>query len=299
MFTTLEPCSIYNLTPPCTKAIIDAQIKEVHAAALDPNPKVNGRGRSALEAAGIDTYVGQESKDAGILYEGFSKKIRTGIPFVISKFAVSLDGKMATHAGNSQWITGEIARSFAQGLRRTSDAIIIGLNTLILDDPRLTARATDDMPYQRQPVRIILDSHCRTPVEARVFKEPGHVIIATTCALPEKTSVLESVGAEILLLPSHNGLVDLETLLKRLGKRDIVTVLVEGGGKLQGSFFDRHSVDKIMAFIAPIIIGGEGAPSPVEGAGAKHLVDALDLRNVNIELLGRDLLVTGYPHPGN
>ena len=295
LYTTLEPCNFYNRTPPCTTAIIQAGIKEVQAAALDPNPKINGGGKADLEAMGIPVYVGQGSAEARELYEAFAKHIKIKIPFVTAKFAVSLDGKIATSTGHSQWITGPSARSLAQDSRRTSDAIMVGINTILRDNPRLTARGKEGSPLYRQPIRVILDSNCRTPVESNVLREVGTTIIATTSRHPSTATRLRAVGAEVLSLPAANGFVDLEVLLKELGLRGVMSLFVEGGGTVLGSLFDLKMVDKVMAFIAPMIIGGKAASSPVEGNGAKLLSHAIRLRDVKVERIEDDLLVKGYP----
>ena len=295
LYTTLEPCNFYNRTPPCTTAIIQAEIKEVQAAALDPNPKISGGGKADLEAMGIPVYVGQGSAEVSELYEAFAKHVKVKTPFVTAKFAVSLDGKMATSTGHSQWITGPSARSLAQDSRRTNDAIMVGINTILRDNPRLTARGKEGSPLKRQPIRVILDSNCRTPVESNVLREVGTTIIATTSRHPSAITKLRAVGAEVLSLPPTNGLVNLEVLLKELGLRGVVSLFVEGGGTVLGSLFDLKMVDKVMAFIAPIIIGGKAASSPVEGSGAKLLSHAIKLRDVNVERIDDDLLVKGYP----
>ena len=297
LYTTLEPCCFHGRTPPCTQAIIDAGIKEVRFASLDPNPRVNGRGRAELEAAGVEVHMGEGKEEAGELYEAFAKHINTGTPFVTAKFAMSLDGKIATRTGHSRWITGEAARSLVQEWRRTSDAVMVGVNTLLRDDPRLTARGKDESPLERQPLRVVVDSHGRTPIHSRLLKEPGRSLVAIAHPEASRVAQLEAAGAEVLQLPGKGGLVDLRLLLEDLGGRGVVSLLVEGGGALLGSLFDLGLTDKVTAFIAPAIIGGEGAPSPVEGRGADLLSETFRLRGVSVDSVGDDLLVKGYPVP--
>ena len=297
LYTSLEPCCLHGRTPPCTKAIIVAGIREVHIATLDPNPKVQGRGRDELEAEGIKVFLGEGEEEARELYEAFAKHVRLGIPFVVAKYAMSLDGKIATHTGQSQWITGEAGRNFVQELRRAADGIMVGVKTVMKDNPRLTARDEEGRPLKHQPLRVVVDSNASTPAQARLLKEPGKTLIATINASAMAVASLEAAGSEVLKLPSHGGRVDLKRLLKELGRRDVVSLLVEGGGTLLGSLFDLGLVDKVVAFISPIIIGGRDAPSPVEGRGTPVLRQAVALKDLRVEQVGSDLLIRGYPMP--
>ena len=299
LYTTLEPCCTYGRTPPCTGAIIAAGIKRVYLAVIDPNPQVVGKGCQELEAAGIQVQVsqGEDAEIARELYQAFAKHITTGLPFVIAKFAMSLDGKIATHAGDSKWITGPGARAMVQQLRRESDAIMVGINTVLADDPQLTARDPSGEPLDRQPIRVVLDSACRTPPNARLLQEPGKTVIAVSSIPPRAArSRLEATGAEVIQTPpGADGTVDVEPLLEELGRRGVVSLLVEGGGGVLGNLFDRGQVDKVLAFIAPVIIGGKGAASPVEGQGVSRMAQAWHLERVKLEQVGDDWLVTGYP----
>ena len=297
LYATLEPCCTHGRTPPCTRAIVDLGIKEVHIAALDPNPKVSGRGIAELKEAGIAVHLGEGAEEANELYEAFAKHINVGLPFVTAKFAMSLDGKIATRTGHSQWITGEAARSLVHEWRRTSEAIMVGVNTVLRDNPRLTARGDDGKLMDRQPLRVVVDSQGRTPPDSKLLHELGKTVIATFKAEKSAVARLEASGAEVLKLPQKDGHVDLESLLEELGHRDVVRLLVEGGGTLLGSLFDQGLVDKVLAFVAPVIIGGKEAPSPVEGRGVGLLTEALKLRNVKVDQVGDDLLVKGYPEP--
>jgi len=296
MYVTLEPCCRYGHTPPCTQAIIDAGISEVHLAMLDPNPLVSGRGEDELERESIKTYVGEHEEEAKEINEAYTKYITTGMPFVTAKFAVSLDGKIATKYGDSKWISGSEARKYVHYLRYTTDAIMAGANTVIADDPHLTCRhGGKGGEVRKQPLRVIVDGRGRTPSTAQVFCKPGKALLALGKFVePEKKKAFAQLGAELLELPLEEGSVDLEELLKTLGEREITSVLVEGGGILLGSLFDHGLVDKVIAFIAPIIIGGEEARTAVAGKGVDKVMDAIKLERVSVERFGEDLMLSGY-----
>lgn len=297
LYVTLEPCSHYGRTPPCSQTVIAAGISEVHMAMLDANPLVSGRGKDELEKEGIETYVGEHETEAREINEAYIKFITTGMPFVTAKFAVSLDGKIATRSGDSKWISGEAARKQVHSLRYTNDAIMAGANTVLTDDPRLTTRcgAGKGGTARKQPLRVIVDGKGRTPLTARVFNETGKTLVAVgKTVTPEEKAAFTQVGAELLELPSEQERVDLERLLKTLGERQITSVLVEGGSILLGSLFDSGLVDKVVAFIAPVIIGGEEAKTAVGGRGVDKVVDSLKLKRVKVEMFGEDLMVSGY-----
>ena len=296
MYVTLEPCCHFGRTPPCTQAIISSGIAEVHMAMLDPNPLVNGRGKAELESAGIKTYLGEHEQEAQELNEAYVKFITTKLPFVIAKFAMSLDGKIATKALDSKWISNQMSREYVHNLRGIVDAVMVGVNTVLQDDPQLTARLRK---VNRQPLRVIVDSFGRTPLTAKVFQAPGRTLLATTTDI--KLSVADKyakAGADVVPLPPKDGLVDLEKLLRVLGEREITSVLVEGGGTLLGSLFDLKLVDKVVAFIAPIIIGGREAITPVGGEGVKTIAEALKLCRVKVERFGEDVMISGYLRRG-
>jgi len=297
MYVTLEPCCHYGRTPPCTQAIIAAGIAEVHLAMLDPNPLVSGRGKDELEGEGVKAYAGEHEAEAKQINEAYTKFITTGMPFVTAKFAISLDGKIATKSGDSKWISGEAARKQVHNLRYTTDCIMAGVNTVLVDDPRLTARSCGGKGGKArvQPLRVIVDSKGRTPLTARVFSEPGKTLLASAKSVsPEEKQAYAQAGAELLELPSPEGWVDLHKLLKELGQREITSVLVEGGGILFGSLFDHGLVDKVIAFVAPIIIGGKEAKTAVAGKGVDKVVNSLKLERVSVEKFGDDLMVSGY-----
>ncbi len=297
MYVTLEPCCHRGRTPPCSQAIIAAGITEVHLAMLDPNPLVSGRGKDGLEREGIKVYVGEHEEEAKEINEAYTKFITTGIPFVTAKFAVSLDGKIATKSGDSKWISGNEAREYVHYLRYTADAVMAGVNTVLVDDPHLTARCCGGRggTAKKQPLRVIVDGRGRTPLTARLFSEPGKALLALGRFItPEEKAAFAQVGAELLELPSEEGLVDLKGLIEALGEREITSVLVEGGGILLGSLFDYGLVDKVVAFIAPIIIGGKEAKTAVSGNGVSKVVDSLKLERIKVEKFGEDLMVSGY-----
>jgi len=302
MYVTLEPCCHYGRTPPCTHAIINAGISEVYISLIDPNPLVSGHGIRELNEAGIKTYIGVYQEEAYKINEAYIKFITTGLPFVITKFAMSLDGKIATKTGCSKWISNEDARKYVHVLRHTADAIMVGVNTVIADNPRLTARGCCGKggETKTQPLRLIVDSNGRTPLDAQLFKQPGETLLAVVKPFDiEKKNNFAQIGVEVLELPGGEGLVDLEELFKVLGKRGIVTVLVEGGSKLLGYLFDHCLVDKVLVFIAPIIIGGIEAKTAVGGNGVDSVVDALCLNHVNIMNFGDNILVSGYVEKGS
>ncbi|MDR7435519.1 MAG: bifunctional diaminohydroxyphosphoribosylaminopyrimidine deaminase/5-amino-6-(5-phosphoribosylamino)uracil reductase RibD [Armatimonadota bacterium] len=291
LYVTLEPCAHYGRTPPCTEAIISAGIHRVVAPMEDPDPRVRGRGFTRLREAGIQVEVGLLAEEAEQLNAAYLKHRRTGLPLVIVKWAMSLDGKIATPTGESKWITGEEARELVHQMRSRCDAIAVGINTVLRDDPLLTAR----IPGGRDPLRVVVDSRLRIPLEAQVITVPSQAatVVATTSQAPmEKIHKLESRGVEVWVLDGPEGKVDLHRLLEELGRREILSVLVEGGGTLIAGFVEAGLVDRVAAFVAPLIIGGNG-PSPVQGVGVASLAEALHLTKVSIRQVGRDVLIEG------
>lgn len=293
-YVTLEPHAFQGRTPPCTDALIEAGVAAVRIAMLDPNPRVAGAGAEQLRAAGVAVDVGDSEAEARRLLEAYVKHCATGLPFVIVKFAATLDGKIAAASGDSRWVAGEAARAWAHDLRARIDAIMCGVNNVLLDDPQLTARP-GGTPAERQPLRIVADSRGRTPLEAKVLSPGGKTLIATTDASPPAwREALRAAGAEPAVLPADAaGRVDLRALTRLLGERGVLSLLVEGGGVLHGGFFAAGLVDKVHAVIAPKIIGGAAYPA-VAGEGAARMADALTLRDVDVQRLGDDALVTGY-----
>jgi diaminohydroxyphosphoribosylaminopyrimidine deaminase/5-amino-6-(5-phosphoribosylamino)uracil reductase len=294
LYTSLEPCNHFGRTPPCTEAIIKSGIAEVHASFPDPNPHVEGRGVRRLEEAGIRCFKGEDESEARQVIEAFAKYARTGNPFVTAKFAMSLDGKIASRSGDSKWVTGEESRRFVHRLRSEVDAVMVGINTALADDPQLTARDSEDAPLSRQPLRVVVDSNGRMPKDARMLSEPGETLIVTSDAGDRGLDEASRTGTSIMRLPNSDGRVDVGALLELLGAREVTSVLVEGGGTLLGSLFDLGLVDKVVAFVAPVIIGGKCAPSPVGGAGIENMADALRLKDVEISRFGADVAIIGY-----
>lgn len=295
MYVTLEPCAHEGRTSACTEAIINAGITEVHYAVADPDTQVNGAGHEALEAAGIRTVAGEDEQQARRFYEAYIKHRTTGLPFVVAKFASSLDGRIAAASGDSRWISGPESRAWAHQLRTRIDAILVGSSTIVIDDAQLTARP-DDIEAERQPLRIVVDTRGRTPPMARVFTGSAKTLVATSENPPEPwLAAIRAQGADVLQLPKHLDRVDVKLLLEELGRRGIVTLLVEGGGMILGTFFDRGLVDKVHAIIAPMIVGAQDAHTAIAGRGAYRMADALHLRDLTIDRLGEDILVTGYP----
>ncbi len=297
MYVALEPCCHYGRTPPCSQAIITAGIAEVHMAMLDPNPLVSGKGKEELEKAGIKTFVGEHMKEAKGINEAYTRFITTGLPFITAKMAMSLDGKIATRSGDSRWISSPEARQYVHSLRSKSDAIMTGANTIIADDPQLTARCCGGRggAVKKQPLRVIVDGKGKTQLTARVFTEPGETLLVLgRKASKDEKEAYKKVGAGLLELPSEEGYIDLEKLMKALGERQITSVLVEGGSNLLGSLFDQGLVDKVIVFIAPIIIGGEAAKTVVGGKGVDKVVDSLKIENITEECFGQDIMITGY-----
>ncbi len=296
LYVNLEPCNHHGRTPPCTQAIIDAGIAEVFYAVNDPNPNVAGNGHQRLVAAGLKVHQGPCSEEARYLNRFFFHYITANRPYVIAKFATSLDGKIATHTGHSQWISGEAARLEGHRLRHACDAILIGANTAIDDNPQLTTR----LPGQpcSHPIRIVLDSQRRVPLGACLFDPslPGKTMVATTSRVSTKRlEALRQQGVETLILPATgDGWVDIKSLLTELGKKQITSLMVEGGGQVLGSFFEAGLVDEVWAFIAPLIIGGAKAPGPIAGQGASVLPDAYSLKETTISQLGADYLIRGF-----
>ena len=284
IYVNLEPCPHAHRSPACADAIIAAGITRVVVATTDPDERVRGAGIDRLQAAGLTVVVGPNAKPAERLNECYFTHRTTGRPFVSLKFAMSLDGKIATRTGESRWITGEEARIHGHRLRHEHDAILVGVNTVIQDDPQLTTRIADF--NGRQPLRVVLDSHLSTPKGARVLD--GHTLIATTAE-----GGID--GAEALKLPpAEDGRVPLDAVLDELGRRGILSLLVEGGGETHAAFLAAGLANKVHAYIAPRLIGGVEAPTAVAGAGVQRLADATRLRTVAVTTLGDDILITGY-----
>jgi diaminohydroxyphosphoribosylaminopyrimidine deaminase/5-amino-6-(5-phosphoribosylamino)uracil reductase len=293
LYLTLEPCTHQGRTPPCAPRVIEAGFARVVVGTTDPNPAVDGRGIAALREAGIGVEAGVLEADANRLIQAFSKHIRTGRPFVTAKMAISLDGRVAAADGSSQWITGPSARRDAHRLRAEADAILVGVSTVVRDDPRLTVRLRG---YRgRNPLRVVVDSSCRTPLEAAVLDDAAPTMIATTDkATEEAATALRSRGAEVVRLPSREGRVDLSAVMEHVGHRGVTEVLVEGGPTVLGDAVERSLVDRFVFFVAPKLLGS-GGPGAVAALVAPTIADARDLRIASVRHVGADLRIEAYP----
>ena len=306
LYVTLEPCNHQGRTPPCTQAILAAGVARVIIASLDPNPQVTGGGAEYLQSQGVTVETGLLAAAARRLNEAWFHWVNTGRPWVIAKAACSLDGKIATVGGESQWLTGEAARAFAHRLRHQVDAILVGIDTVLADDPQLTTRLPGNHTKNekrktekpgKDPIRIILDSQLRIPLTAKVLHldSPAPTWVACTEASPpQKVRELERLGAEVLLLPPDSGRVSLSDLLKLLGGRQIQSLLVEGGAEVLGSFFDQNLVHMFHFFYAPRFLGGRAAPGVLGGRGVHFLKNAPQAQDLHFRRLGPDVLISGY-----
>lgn len=293
MYVTLEPCSHYGKTPPCVDKIIEKKIKRVVVGSLDPNPLVAGKGIKKLKDVGIEVEIGVLEKECIELNEIFMKYIKTKKPFVVLKCAMSLDGKICTRDGESKWITGKEARAHVHETRNILSGIMVGVDTVIKDNPKLTSRIAGG----KNPIRIVVDSTPRIPLASNVlideFKDK--TIIATTdYADKEKIKDIENLGVKVLVVKSKGKKVNLNNLMSRLGEMNIDSILLEGGGTLNFSALKEGIVDKVQIYIAPKIIGGSLAKTPVEGEGIDKLKEAFNLKDLKVSLLGNDIFIEGY-----
>lgn len=302
LYVTLEPCSHQGRTPPCTNAIISAGVRTVHAAISDPFPAVNGRGFAVLREAGLEVFIGERADEAAKLNAGFLNFVCTGRPFVTAKWAMTLDGKTATTGGDSRWISGTESRHLVHRERDASDAIVVGVGTVLTDDPELTIRlAPDDDVRATRPVppwRVVLDGYAKTPATSKLLvanHDDRTLILVADQAPPDRVAALRAAGANVVSLSSTNSHVDPRAALDEMGRRGIRRVLIEGGGELTASFFERRLVDRILAFVAPKLSGGRGSPSPLGGVGRHPMASAITLEQVELRSVGPDYLVEAYP----
>lgn len=294
LYVTLEPCSHYGKTPPCAEEVIRRKIKRVFIGMKDPNPLVSGRGISMLKEAGIEVSCGILENECRRINEPFIKFITTKLPFVCMKSAMTLDGKIASCTGDSKWVSGSASRELVHRYRNKYMAVMVGCSTVIADDPELTCRLPDG---GSNPLRIIVDSKAVSPLNSKVFQvaEDKKTLIAVTkAAAADKTARLRSMGVEVLVLPEdEEGRVNLHELMKKLGEMKIDSVLLEGGGTLNFSALKAGIVDRAAFFIAPKIIGGKEAKTPVEGDGIRLMSEAINLEQTETTLVGSDLLISG------
>jgi len=283
MYVTLEPCSHTGRTPPCTQAILKAGIKKVIVGALDPNPLNNGKSIKMLRRHGVEVEHGLLADELTRMNEAFNRWITTGLPFVTAKVAQTLDGKIASLSGESKWITSNLARDYAHRLRYGFDAIMVGINTAAKDDPRLRT-----LPAKRIK-KIILDTHCKISPHAKLFDgtKPEDVFVFTAHPGAKR------IKAQVIKSPVYKGQIDLKWVLRFLGKREVTSVLIEGGGSLVGGALQRRLVDKMMIYTAPKIMGEGLSIGP--GLRGKTLADMIRLRDMSIDKIGEDILIQGYP----
>jgi diaminohydroxyphosphoribosylaminopyrimidine deaminase / 5-amino-6-(5-phosphoribosylamino)uracil reductase len=292
LYVTLEPCCHYGRTPPCTDAILKAGIRKVFYSMQDPNPRVAGKSARLLRRRGLTVSAGLSSSEAAALNEMYVKFQTTGMPFVTAKLATSLDGKIATRTGQSKWITDEEARRRARLLRAEHQAVLVGINTVLNDDPHLGPRVHG----AGEPWRIVLDSRLRVPLDSQVVKSGKCIVACTTEASAARRARLEHAGVKVMSFKGRK--VPLRALLKRLAKEEIISLMVEGGGEILGSAFDLHLVDRVCWFLSPVILGSAQSRLAVRGVGAARLDQACWLRDTTVEKVGASWLIEGrVPFP--
>lgn len=292
VYVTLEPCAHYGKTPPCAKALVEAKVKNVYGGLLDVNPKVAGKGFKILEDAGIHVEYGFLQDELRKQNEVFFKWIEHKKPFVVLKAAMTLDGKIATATGQSKWITNETSRAYGYKLRDIYDGIMVGINTVIEDNPMLTARVDGG----KNPIRIVVDSSLKIDINANVVQDKSAKTIVATTDKADKDKILklQAQNVDVIVVDKdENDKVDIEKLLNILGQQNICSILVEGGATLSGSFVAKKLVDKVYFFIAPKLVGGKEAKTPVAGTGILNLQEALALKDIQIEKLEEDILIIG------
>ena len=297
LYVTLEPCSHYGKTGPCADLILESGIKKVVIAARDKNPLVNGRGIRKLKKAGVRVVEGVLEKEAAALNRDFNHWVRHKVPYGVIKVAQSLDGKIATKTGESRWITGKEAREFSQTLRASSDAILVGVNTVLKDNPSLSVRnGRKTNGSSKTPFKVVLDSFLRTPLNANIFsnKSKGPVIIAASHRANKNRLSSLRKKAQVLVLPEKKGRVDLRLLFKELARRGIVKVLIEGGGAAIADILDKRLARELYWFVAPKIIGGKNAVHSVAGEGVGSLQKAVALQSASVRPVGKDFLIHGF-----
>ncbi len=301
MYVTLEPCSHYGKTPPCVNAIVEKGISKVVIGMEDPNPLVAGKGVKFLRDNNVEVITGVLEEEIQKINESYIKYITTKTPFCILKTAMTLDGKTATKTGDSKWVSNRKSRGYVHWLRHRCAAIMVGIGTVLADNPRLTTRLADEdtilMRGAIDPVRVIVDSHGKIPLDAKVLTvdSDASTIIATTEKISkEKCTMLQQKGAEIIITPLKNNKVDLRYLMEQLGRRGIDSVLLEGGSTLNYSALNEGVVDKVIMFVAPKMIGGYGAKTAVEGEGIRLIKDAIQLNRLEILRFNEDIMIQGY-----
>lgn len=290
VYVTLEPCSHFGKTPPCADALIEAGVTRVFVGMSDPNPKVSGSGIEKLRAAGVVVVVGCLEDECRSINRPFIKHVTTGLPFVTLKSAMTLDGKTATRTGDSRWVTGEPARRHVHSLRGISDAVMVGIGTVIADDPMLTCRVEGGI----DPLRVVVDSALRMPLAAKVLTldSAARTLVATISTDSGKIAALEASGAEVMVCKENDGRVDLHDLLKKLGDKGVQSILLEGGAGLAGSFIRSRLIDSCLLFYSPRLLGGDGI-GLFSGGTVERMADAIPLENLSVRQCGLDIMVEG------
>ncbi len=293
VYVTLEPCSHYGKTPPCADALIAAGVREVFVGTVDPNPLVAGRGIARLKAAGVRVEVGVLEPECRRLIAPFAKLLHRGLPFTIYKAAMTLDGATATSLGDSRWVSSPESREHVHQLRHRVEAIMVGINTVLNDDPMLNTRLQDGAG--EDPLRVVVDSHLRMPVGSKMLHmtSDSGTIVATASTDREKRKALEARGAEVLVLAGREGQVDLRLLWRELGRRNVQRLLLEGGATLATAALDAGLVDQLMLYVAPKILAGRSINGIFAGPGRDRMADALELSDLRYRQIGPDLLITG------
>lgn len=293
MYVTLEPCFHTGKTPPCVLEIIKRKISRVIIGIKDPNPKVAGKSIELLMSKGIEVKVGIIEEQIKELNEEFIKYIKTNLPFVLLKSAMTLDGKIATHTGDSKWISSSESRKYVHKLRNRLTAIMVGVNTILVDNPMLNTRLDSTCV---NPIKIVVDSRGKIPIDSNVVKNnPNELILATTNKIkPSKKQALKSLGVSVLVVSEKNNKVDLTRLMTKLGEMNIDSILLEGGATLNEAMLKEELVDKVLFFIGPKIIGGSKSKTPVEGQGIDFIRDAIELENLKIDTIDKDMLIKAY-----
>lgn len=289
MYVTLEPCSHYGKTPPCALAVAKSKIKKLYVGMVDPNPKVAGKGIEIIKNAGIQVVTNVMEQECREINQVFLKYITTNMPYVVMKNAISLDGKIATYTGKSKWISCEESRQQVQQLRNELTGIMVGINTVLADNPHLTCRIENG----RNPYRIIVDSQLRIPLDANVIGTDGKCIVATISKNTEKINILRNMGVTVIEINSQKQ-VDLNQLMLRLGELKIDSILLEGGGTLNFSALQAGIVDKVITYISPKIIGGVSAKTSVEGQGFSEIKDCVEFKHISYEQIKNDIVFSGY-----
>lgn len=300
LYVTLEPCNHFGRTPPCTQAVVEAGISRVVAGMADPNPNVTGRGCQRLKELGLSVEVGVLEEECRELNQAFIKHTTTGLPYVTIKAAATLDGRIATRTGDSRWVSNELSRRFVHRLRHNLDSVLVGVETAVKDDPQLTARGYAAL-HCRQPVRIVLDSHLRLGMESKLVKTARDVPVWVACtesAPREKEFTLSEAGVTVIRVLSRNNRVDLADLLQQLGKRQMMSLLVEGGSRVLGTFIESGLGDDFHFFYAPKILGDEqGVPMIQSGErGRSTMSEALQVHSVRVRRFGQDVMISGRFH---